>query len=217
MIKANSKCGRRIDQPSRVVNGEDAAPNSWPWQISLHYKHYGHICGGSLIENEWVLTAAHCVKFDPTPASFKVVVGKFATEQSPGCGWAVVYCYVLMRTSLTSLWISCFPFPYLPTDRRPYLPSSLPATSHNRFPACPFHPSLPRFHVSWLTLLPCFHASMFASYMYVSIISRLLACLLHRLSACLFFFVLPDSLLACLLPVCIPSLKSLEMFSSFGF
>jgi len=90
MILLEGKCGRRIDQSSRVVNGEDAAPNSWPWQISLHYKQYGHICGGSLIENEWVLTAAHCVNFDPTPASFKVVVGKFTTEQSSGCGWAVV-------------------------------------------------------------------------------------------------------------------------------
>lgn len=83
LTEANSKCGRRIDQPSRVVNGEDAAPNSWPWQISLHYKHYGHICGGSLIENEWVLTAAHCVKFDPTHASFKVVVGAHYREGSP--------------------------------------------------------------------------------------------------------------------------------------
>ena len=84
LIKANGQCGKRVTQSSRVVNGEDATPNSWPWQISLRYKHYGHICGGSLIENEWVLTAAHCVNFDPTPASFKVVVGKYITEPSSG-------------------------------------------------------------------------------------------------------------------------------------
>ena len=65
-----------------MVNGEEAAPNSWPWQISLRYKDYpddnayGHICGGSLIENDLVLTAAHCVNGNPDPTVFRVVVGK---------------------------------------------------------------------------------------------------------------------------------------------
>ena len=74
-----AECGKRPSQPSRVVNGEDATPNTWPWQISLryeHYKDYEHICGGSLIEKDWVLTAAHCVNFNPDPSSFKVIVGK---------------------------------------------------------------------------------------------------------------------------------------------
>ena len=109
LIKAKGKCGRRVDQPSRVVNGEDAAPNSWPWQISLRYKHYGHICGGSLIENDWVLTAAHCVNFDPTPASFKVVVGEFITKQNPLCGWAAVSLFVII-TLVTSISLALIPF-----------------------------------------------------------------------------------------------------------
>ena len=68
-----------------MVNGEEATPNSWPWQISLRYKDYpydntyGHICGGSLIENDLVLTAAHCVDFEPDPTAFRVTVGKFIT------------------------------------------------------------------------------------------------------------------------------------------
>ncbi|XP_078344129.1 chymotrypsinogen A-like isoform X1 [Oculina patagonica] len=78
-----AECGKRVSQPSRVVNGEDATPHSWPWQISLRYKNYGHICGGSLIEKDWVLTAAHCVNFDPTPASFKVTVGAHHRTGSP--------------------------------------------------------------------------------------------------------------------------------------
>ncbi|KAK2861838.1 hypothetical protein Q5P01_001371 [Channa striata] len=48
----------------RVVGGEVARPNSWPWQISLQYKSgssYYHTCGGTLIEAGWVMTAAHCV------------------------------------------------------------------------------------------------------------------------------------------------------------
>ena len=60
---------------SRVVNGQDASPHSWPWQISLRVRG-GHICGGSLIKADWVLTAAHCVYRNPNPSGYTVVVGK---------------------------------------------------------------------------------------------------------------------------------------------
>ncbi|XP_059185373.1 elastase-1-like [Centropristis striata] len=52
------------DNLERVVGGEVARPNSWPWQISLQYRsgsNYYHTCGGTLIERGWVMTAAHCV------------------------------------------------------------------------------------------------------------------------------------------------------------
>ncbi|MBN3273183.1 TMPS9 protease, partial [Polyodon spathula] len=52
--------GRQLMQEqSRIVNGVVACPNSWPWQVSLQYKGQ-HYCGGSLLNQNWVLTAGHC-------------------------------------------------------------------------------------------------------------------------------------------------------------
>ena len=60
---------------SRIVGGEEAKPNSWPWQASLQY--YGrHICGASLLNENWVLSAAHCVDQSSDPNRYSVALGK---------------------------------------------------------------------------------------------------------------------------------------------
>ncbi|KAG8433701.1 hypothetical protein GDO86_012162 [Hymenochirus boettgeri] len=44
---------------NRIIGGRVCNPNSKPWQCSLQY-FTDHVCGGVLIDKNWVLTAAHC-------------------------------------------------------------------------------------------------------------------------------------------------------------
>ncbi|CAF5178167.1 unnamed protein product [Rotaria magnacalcarata] len=64
-------CGRQVITPSyqRIVGGTEAVAHSWPWIVSLQSR--DHFCGGTLIDNRHVVTAAHCI--DST--NFRVIAG----------------------------------------------------------------------------------------------------------------------------------------------
>ena len=66
-LKFFSECGIITGRsPDRIVGGEDAKPNEFPWQVSWRYINPStekdqHICGGSIIDDNYIVTAAHCV------------------------------------------------------------------------------------------------------------------------------------------------------------
>ncbi|XP_077334447.1 chymotrypsin A-like isoform X1 [Lithobates pipiens] len=62
-----------ISDNARVVNGENAVPGSWPWQVSIQNSTGFHFCGGSVINSLWVVTAAHCEVI----SSDLVILGEF--------------------------------------------------------------------------------------------------------------------------------------------
>jgi len=50
----------------RIVGGNEATPHSWPWQVALLVDN--GFCGGSLIDSNWIMTAAHCFNKDTLAA-----------------------------------------------------------------------------------------------------------------------------------------------------
>ncbi|XP_011311419.1 trypsin-1 [Fopius arisanus] len=75
---------------SRITNGVTALPHKYPYQVSVQWGfppliRYRHMCGGSIIDPSWILTAGHCITEIPKIGSLQVVAGKHdLTNIEPG-------------------------------------------------------------------------------------------------------------------------------------
>jgi len=68
-------CGvSTVDPGLKIVGGEQTSIEAHPWQISLRM-HNQHICGGSLVGPNWVMTAAHCVADLTSTSGITILVG----------------------------------------------------------------------------------------------------------------------------------------------
>lgn len=58
-------CGRRqVTQSAYITMGWEVRPGDYPWHVALYHKSsrsLNYACGGSLINKQTVLTAAHCL------------------------------------------------------------------------------------------------------------------------------------------------------------
>ncbi|VVC97336.1 unnamed protein product [Leptidea sinapis] len=80
-------CGRRMWPQGRIVGGAKSGFGQWPWQISLRQYRtstYLHKCGAALLNENWAITAAHCVEHVP-PSELLVRLGEhdLANEEEP--------------------------------------------------------------------------------------------------------------------------------------
>jgi len=83
---AQSDCGRTPVPPdeTRIVGGHPAVPYSWPWQAEMCFTAASGTgtcslrCGATVIDNEWILSAAHCVDgYVNAPQRFKLKLGVY--------------------------------------------------------------------------------------------------------------------------------------------
>ncbi|XP_045433761.1 transmembrane protease serine 4 isoform X2 [Pipistrellus kuhlii] len=82
-------CGHSLKAP-RVVGGQQASLESWPWQASIQY-HGQHVCGGSILGPHWVLTAAHCFRKYLDVPGWQVRVGSDTLRSAPALPVAKIF------------------------------------------------------------------------------------------------------------------------------
>lgn len=63
-----------------IIGGTDASQGEFPHQVSMQVSMLWileqHICGGTILNEEWILTAGHCVKGVPWYTSAFILAGK---------------------------------------------------------------------------------------------------------------------------------------------
>lgn len=62
---------KTLARSDRIINGHEAANGQFPFAVSLRQsRSLQHICGGAILNNRWIVSAAHC-----TNRSIVAVVG----------------------------------------------------------------------------------------------------------------------------------------------
>ncbi|KAK8742139.1 hypothetical protein OTU49_002136, partial [Cherax quadricarinatus] len=65
---------------SRVVSGHTALRGAYPWQVAIYLRlfHWSFHCGGAILNTDYVLTAAHCMKYS---TSYRIKIGDYSLRR----------------------------------------------------------------------------------------------------------------------------------------
>ena len=76
MVTVNIDISTFDELQNRVVGGDPTGLTEWPWQASLVDVSQSGVanqyCGGTLISDSWVVTAAHCFQPDVPASAYQV-------------------------------------------------------------------------------------------------------------------------------------------------
>ncbi|XP_004402609.1 PREDICTED: enteropeptidase isoform X2 [Odobenus rosmarus divergens] len=84
LLQCNRKsCGNKLvaqEVSPKIVGGNNAKEGAWPWVVALYYN--GQLlCGASLVSNDWLVSAAHCVYGrNLEPSKWKAILGLHMTS-----------------------------------------------------------------------------------------------------------------------------------------
>ncbi|XP_037732686.1 chymotrypsin-1 [Drosophila subpulchrella] len=75
-----------VKPETRVVGGVDSPTGFAPYQVSIMNTFGEHVCGGSILNEEWILTAAHCMEW---PIQFLKIITGTLDFTHPGAEYLV--------------------------------------------------------------------------------------------------------------------------------
>ncbi|XP_060137223.1 serine protease 27 [Zootoca vivipara] len=74
---AQQDCGQpEVKHTARLIGWQEADEGEWPWTVSIRRNRL-HVCGGSLISSQWVVTAAHCFEGPLNVREYRVNLGEY--------------------------------------------------------------------------------------------------------------------------------------------
>lgn len=97
LIHYYSDCGERSSSLSvpYIIGGSRSYLGQWPWVVGIKIG-ARFICGGSLISDQWVVTAAHCIERYVIIVSYKVEHFYSGQPMEHYGQVFTVWCYLLM-------------------------------------------------------------------------------------------------------------------------
>merc|ERR1712192_293630 len=106
-----------------IVGGVEATPHTWPWQVALFIDD-ARFCGGSIISENYVLTAAHCAD---GASYFDVMAGAHNVRESSEPNRVEVTSYngwthPMWNSNDLSGDLALFPLPERPPPSAPWSP-----------------------------------------------------------------------------------------------
>lgn len=85
LLPGTNTCGK-VGTENRIINGKIASIGQFPWMALLGYRSSANVtflCGGTLINDRYVLTAAHCIRSQNRPVVVRL--GEFNLTEPVDC------------------------------------------------------------------------------------------------------------------------------------